>query len=116
MILLERNLDTESDVTNNVCYVWVSLLPCLAFYKKPLFRYVGIALITMMVLICAKRGAIVAAILIDIYFIFASLKGARATNKIGIVLLVTAITFILASNFNLLIGDGDYLSSRLETL
>ena len=113
-VLIARNLNLDEEITNNAGYVWVSLLPCMAFFKKPIIRYVGIAFITMMVLMCAKRGAIVVAGLVDLYFVFSTLKKSRGVKRIGVIVVITAITLILVDNFTLLLSNADYLTLRLS--
>lgn len=96
----------EEDITNNIGYNFVSLLPLLFFYyKKPLLQYILLGVCGVFILMGMKRGAILIGGLSIVIFLYSNLKGESRKRK--------TITFILS--IGIIIGAVYYVSNMLQT-
>ena len=71
--VLERILNREVEgITNNVAYLFLSLIPCLfVFKKKTLLSFVGLGICAIYLLMAMKRGAIIIGVIVILqYFWF----------------------------------------------
>lgn len=112
---LEAIQNAEEGFTNNAGYIWASLLPVVAFmYKRKLLQFVGIGIIAIFVVACFKRGAILIATIMILYFVLQRMKKGRITIKIVIVLFTIILIAFLFNYFEKLLETSDYLNLRLE--
>jgi len=74
-----------SEFTNNIGYLFLSLIPaCVFLYKKPLIQYVILGYCVVFILMGMKRGAIVIGLICLMWFLWNNVKNANLRKKIGI--------------------------------
>ena len=116
--LIEANYlvtHTNENVTNNVAYFFVALLPFVPFFSgKRIVQYAIIMVISFFLLNGMKRGAILCGALSILIFIYHELKQTNSTRRIYFIILTCiAIYFIGLYVFDLL-NTSDYFVFRLE--
>ena len=106
--------DKQEENTNNIAYMFVTLVPLVYFYyKKPLLQYIVIFTLFVFVLLGVKRGAILIFLLSVVYFIFTQLK--NRSNKKRVNILLTAMLLLLAISFvQNRLSISEYLNLRIE--
>ena len=113
LMLLDSGKD---EMTNNLGYMFVSLLPYVYFfYRRPLFQYVIIGILMTFVAVAVKRGAILIFILGTVYFLFTTFKnGSRRKKIVNILLLLILITFVYYL-IQYRIEASEYFALRIES-
>lgn len=107
-------LDSEEN-TNNVSYMFVSLLPFVfLFNKKPVVQYIIIAILMLYILLGMKRGAILIGAIIALLFIYSSLKHQRPTKKIVIMLFASILVGGLIVYVGHMMNTSDYFANRVQ--
>lgn len=105
----------REEVTNNMGYVFLSLMPALIlFNKKPLIQFSLLLYCISFIFMGMKRGAIIISILIFIYYINRLYKTSPKKLKIYILL---SILFLIGTVFYIItdiISSSDYFNHRLE--
>lgn len=103
----------QSGVTNNAGYGMLALIPMVYyFYRKPLVQYAFLALLLAIVLLGAKRGAIVAGAACMLYYVFVSYRGGRKKNYS--VLLSVLFVLIALYYVQYAFRTNEYLAYRYE--
>ena len=112
LLLLSGN-DTE-DVTNNIGYVFVALIPLIAVYKdKVRFQYSLLVICMIFIMIGMKRGAIIVGIVSVIYYLYFNYKYNNISKWKVIVfsLLIVAATYFITE---FMMESSDYFINRIE--
>ena len=115
LINAEESGSTQEEFTNNIGYVFLSLIPLLAFFsKKQLVQYLGLAYVLVFILLSMKRGAIIIGALCVLLFLYLSLKGANRSRRIfaivmGIIMIVVGYYVVLQ-----LFDNSAYFNIRVE--
>ena len=106
---------SQEEITNNVGYIFLSLIPIWAlFRKKPLLQYAGLAFCMAFILMGMKRGAILIGCVVVLYLIWQIIRNARGKQKF-IVILLTAILAIAGVYFVIdMMSSSDYFIQRIE--
>lgn len=105
----------QEEFTNNAGYIILSLFPLLAFWnKKKVVQFALAIFFTILIVLSAKRGAILICILSLVFLSFRTFKGTSVTKKRSLFILVI-ISFAIICHFvaNQL-SESDYLMMRLE--
>lgn len=112
--LMERGSSRE-EITNNVGYIFLSLIPIWAlFRKKPLLQYAGLAFCMAFILMGMKRGAILIGGVVVLYLIWQIISNARGNQRF-IVILLTAVLAVAGVYFVIdMMTSSDYFLQRLE--
>ena len=112
--LLARGSMAE-ETTNNAGYLFLSLIPIWAlFRKKPLLQYAGLAFCMAFILMGMKRGAIAIGSVVFLYLIWQIIKNARGKQRF-IVILLTAVLVVVGVYFVIdMMTSSDYFLQRLE--
>ena len=112
--LLARGSSAE-EITNNVGYLFLSLIPVwVLFRKKPLLQYAGLAFCMVFILMGMKRGAILIGGVVVLYLIWQIIKNARGKQRF-IVILLTAVLAVAGVYFVIdMMTSSDYFIQRLE--
>ncbi len=103
------------EITNNMGYVFLSLIPLLAFWSHKRFvQYFGLALSMLFIILGMKRGAIIIGAVSFVLFLHQSLKSASRKQKIwtfflGFVLIIGAIFMV-----SYMLQNSAYFNERLE--
>lgn len=108
------NSDAE-EITNNVGYMFVSLLPLLFFYdKKPILQYFFMALILLFIIEGMKRGAILLGACGIIILLYDNLRNSRGWSKFFVIFLSVLFVFVAARYLNEMIRNSAYFALRIE--
>lgn len=113
---------SDEEITNNVGYAFLSLLPLLPLFgKKPVIQYGLLAICFYFILVGFKRGAILAGILCTIWMISRTLRdvqlGGRkhSLHRLALVLLVLISISLGVLFVRDLLVSSDYFVYRLES-
>lgn len=92
-IMEDLSIDSIEETTNNAGYYWVALMPLCAFFKKkPVIMFFALATLSILVLSCFKRGAIISAILVDAFFLWSQLRLSRKRYRFfSLLVAITAL-------------------------
>ena len=106
--------DKQEENTNNIAYMFVTLVPFVYFYyKKPLLQYIIILTLSVFVILGVKRGAILVFLVSVVYFLFAKLK--TGSNKKTVNVLLAAMLLLFAISFvQYRLAVSEYLNLRIE--
>ncbi len=100
-------------VTNNIGYFFVALMPFAYILDgKRSLQYFFLFFNFIFTLISVKRGAILIATILLLFFLFNSMKIKKNKGRIIIISIVALAGMALA--FNYMVGHNDYFASRLE--
>lgn len=109
-------LKYDSDLgefTNNAGYYWLSILPIVVFYKnKPAISFVLLAYISVMIIMCMKRGPVIIGGLLDIYFIIMLLKNSK--NRFWISAISIFVLLFVGHFFMDFVTSNNYAAARIE--
>ena len=82
LINAEEIGSNQEEFTNNIGYVFLTLIPLLAFFsRKQLAQYIGLAYVIVFMLLSMKRGAIFIGALCVLLFLYLSLKGVNRNRR-----------------------------------
>lgn len=102
------------EFTDNSGYVFLAVLPIIVFLKeKPLAMYVLMVFLSVMMLTCAKRGAILVGVIVDIYLIYNVTKTSK--HKIWMFFLSVILIAGLWYFVKYYIANNMYFASRLDS-
>lgn len=106
-------LEYGIDMTNNVAYYFVIILPFVGCYTNKKISFIFFAIIFIFLMLCAKRGAIICAFISLLIFILKYLKAnkkVKFSRIFGILILVLVIVHIS----NTMLDSSELLQRRLE--
>lgn len=112
---LIRRGSLAKEITNNVGYTFLSLIPIwVLFRKKPLLQYLGLTLCIAYIIMGMKRGAILIGGVIVLYFVWRIIKTSRGRQRI-VIFFLTIVLAIVAVYFVIdMLSNSDYFVQRLE--
>lgn len=103
------------EITNNVAYNFVAMLPiCLFWYKKPLVQYILIGVAALFVLISMKRGAILVFVISAIPFLLRTFKYSSKKNKAKVLFGIILLFFLTYYAVQKMLDSNDYFRYRIE--
>lgn len=103
------------EVTNNVGYYFLGIIPLLAFLSnKKVFQYIGLAYAMTFIIMSVKRGAIIVGAICVAWFLFNTLKTARRSQKIAVILLGVAVVILGTYFVQGMLESSAYFNTRLE--
>jgi len=106
---------SDVEITNNVGYTFVALLPALLiFYNKPIIQYLGMMICLYFVVISMKRGAIFSGVLCMVWFMVTNLKKISKKRKWIVVLITVAMVIAGIYFFNYMIETSSYFRYRIS--
>lgn len=114
-VMLIKSADEAEEITNNYGYVFLSLIPLLAFWSHKRFvQYVGLALSMLFIVLGMKRGAIFIGLLVLALFLYQSTKNASRKQKTWV--LILSVVLVIAGAFMVfyMLQNSDYFNERLE--
>ena len=88
-----NNNNENFEVTNNVGYIFVSIIPLIALVKRNLIKYVSLCICVAFAYLSVKRGAIVTSTISLLLFLLMSLKSSKRGHKFVILIVIFAIAF-----------------------
>lgn len=112
----QASLRKESEeVTNNMGIRFMTLIPMLFFLeKKRLLQYAALVYILTFVVMGMKRGAILLAVVLTIYFLYHSLKEASQKEKLYLLLLSIAAIVLICLVVADLMDNSAYFNHRVQ--
>lgn len=113
--LLEEGSSVE-EVTNNMGYLFLSILPMLVIYrKKPLLQFATFAFVMAFLIMGMKRGAIAIGFVSAIYFMWQIIYKSRGKMRFVFILLSVVICVSIVYFFIHEMATSDYMQHRLES-
>lgn len=111
-VIKRLNIDEDRDITNNASAAFLMLLPMLFLMNNSLQRWITLMVCVYFILMSAKRGNIIAAIVPVILFVYSEMRSSRHS---GIKSVLVLAVFFSASYaiYNMALND-EYLMSRIE--
>lgn len=110
------NADEEDEeITNNMCYLFLYLIPILAFWSHKRFvQFFWLALSMLFIILGMKRGAIIIGAVSSVLFLRQSLKSASRKQKFWTFIL--SFVFIIGVIFmvSYMFQNSAYFNQRLE--
>lgn len=115
--LIESENGSE-EFTNNLGYVFLSLIPLLVFWSQNrTIQYVGLTIIMLFVLLCFKRGAIFIGAVSVAIFSYRAAKSYSGGRRIWFSILSIIVIIVGAYFASYLYETSDYFNRRVaETL
>lgn len=103
------------ETTNNVGYLFLSLIPLLVLYrKKPLIQFAGLAIVMAFIVMGMKRGAIAIGAVVFVYFMWKAIKNSRGKSKFVFIILSLIICVFAVVFFIYTMANSDYMMKRVE--
>lgn len=113
--LLEEGSSAE-EVTNNMGYLFLSILPMLVIYrKKPLLQFATFAFVMVFLIMGMKRGAIAIGFVSAIYFMWQIISKSRGKMRFVFILLSVSICVSVVYFFIHEMATSDYMQHRIES-
>lgn len=108
-------LMNQEEVTNNIAYMFISLIPFLFFYsKKPILQYVFIGIILLYIFMGMKRGAILIGVLGTMVLLYANMKNSSRWTKVLFAILTIIIVIGMSKYIDYMMGNSAYFMARIE--
>lgn len=110
--LLEWGRD---EMTNNIGYMFLSLLPTIAFHKnKPAVFYTLVGIVMIFLLMSMKRGAILIGAISFIYIILTTLKTSSIRKKLFVVIMAICAIFFIVRFADYMLENSSYFLKRIQ--
>lgn len=113
---LMRMSTVETDeITNNTGYIFLSLLPLLAFWDhKRIIQYLGFALSMTFVILGMKRGAMLIGMFAVAWFIYHSMKSASRKQRFWVVLFSVVVIILGYRLVTDMLEMSSYFNFRIQ--
>lgn len=112
--LLQLSGSDMEDITNNMGYLFVALIPMIAVYKEIRLQYCLLAACITFIVIGMKRGAILVGCVSLFYFLYFNYRYNRNISKWKVILfslLIIVATYFITEH---LMETSDYFVSRIS--
>lgn len=104
------------EITNNSTYFFAALMPfAFLFRKRPIIQYLLLAYISFFVISGMKRGAIVVAALMILWFIYISFHTTQRGRKYLVILFSAVLLVVGIRYIERFAANSDYFQYRLES-
>lgn len=97
----QSSIGDVDELTNNIGYSFLSLMPLLFFIKKPIVQYLLLLVILLFVFLSMKRGAIIISIAGLLFFLYRNRTS--FSNKPSTIYILMLSAFVIASLYNYVI-------------
>lgn len=105
----------SEEITNNMGIRFMTLIPMLFFLeKRRLLQYAALVYILTFVVMGMKRGAILLAVVLTIYFLYHSLKEASQKEKLYLLLLSIVAIILIGMVVADLMESSTYFNRRVQ--
>lgn len=105
----------KEEITNNVSYMFTSLIPLLLFYsKKTLLQYSLLIIIVLFIFMGMKRGAILIGVGCIIILFYANYRNSSKWSKLFIVFLFVMAIVAIIYFINYMMNNSAYFALRVE--
>lgn len=103
------------EITNNIAYNFVSIIPLVLFFHKKLFmQYTLLAVCGIFIIMGMKRGAILLGGALILVFLFQNFKDRSYKRKTMILIFTSLILVIIVKLITNMLQTSDYFVTRLE--
>lgn len=110
----EANLVAFGDiVTNNTAYYFAVLLPFLGFFFGKKGFWIGYIIILVFLLLCAKRGALLLAVVSLLVYLIVSFKSSSSKNRLSRIFSISLLLALISIVAVTLYSSSDLLQSRM---
>lgn len=107
-------VDAE-EITNNTSYIFLSLLPLLAFWDhKRIIQYLGFALSIAFVILGMKRGAMLIGVLAVVWFLYHSMRSASRKQRFWVILFSVVVIILGYRLVTDMLETSSYFNFRLQ--
>lgn len=114
-LLAQQQFNAE-EVTNNMGYAVLSVIPLLSFFShKRTMQYIGIAYLMALVMFSMKRGAILIGAICVAWFLYSTLKTSKRGRKATVVILGVAVVLAGYYLVQYMLSSSDYFNIRVES-
>lgn len=114
----QHRIESETgaeEFTNNLGYVFLTLIPLLAFWSQNrTIQYVGLTVVMLFVLLCFKRGAIIIGAVCVAVFLIRTTRSTSGTRKVWVVVLSIVVVLVGVYFVSRLLETSDYFNRRVE--
>lgn len=111
-LLLEGN-DVD-DITNNMGYLFVALIPTVAVFKNNNIIQYGLLIFCMVfIVIGMKRGAILVGVLSILYFLYFNFRYHRSISKVKVLIFSMLIALAGVYMVTYMMETSDYFNQRI---
>ena len=109
-------LKTDKDeITNNMGYMFVTLIPILFFNsKKPILQFAFMGIILLYIFMGMKRGAILIGVISSIVLLFANIRNSSRSMKFIFVMLTMIIVIGIIKYIDYMMNNSAYFMARFE--
>ena len=109
-------LDTNKDgMTNNIGYMFITLIPFLFFYsKKPILQHLLMGIILLYVFMGMKRGAILIATITSVVLLYANVKNSSRWMKVLFTILSITVVVGISKYIDYMMDNSSYFMERFE--
>lgn len=112
---LEQLVYGREEITNNMGYTFVALMPVLIILnKRPIIQYSVLLYCLVFIFMGMKRGAIVIGVVVFLYFIYRSYKISSKKMKKYIILFIVGTIIAIADVIINMLETSDYFYQRIE--
>ena len=112
--ILENKSAFDEGTNNAGNWLLYLISGMLVFRKKPLFLYIGLAVITVFIIMAMKRGAILICLFLLLIIIRGIMKNASKQQYFIIALLAAITLLVVFAYIQQMIQSSDYFNYRLE--
>lgn len=106
---------TSGEITNNVGYVVVSILPAVYFFrKKVIWQYIFMGAGIVFIVMAMKRGAILTGAIVMMLFIWNNLRNASRKQKITVLFGAAALLLCGYVVVDYMLENSNYFNARLK--
>lgn len=108
-------IDDDFEYTNNTGYLFLALIPIITFWRsKPVLFYSFLAFVTIMIVMCMKRGAIVSGCVALAITMFYDMKDIPRKRQFVVLLLSGALLAALFHYVSWLVENSAYFMHRYD--
>ena len=105
----------REEITNNIAYSFVALMPVLVLLsRKPIIQYSLLLVCLSFVLMSMKRGAILIALILIIWFVIRTLKTTKGKGKFYNIVLLLVIGLFIYLLVSTMLLESDYFNQRID--
>lgn len=106
-------LDDDAEYTNNSGYKFLAMMPIILFWRnKPIVYYSFLAIVTIMIVMCMKRGAMVSGFFALTIILYYSMRKLPVKRKFFYLILTIGLLVILLFYVSYLVENSAYFMHR----
>lgn len=116
-VILNATGEVKESLTNNAGYFILSFTPLLCLVESSLLKkYSVLVLITILIFLSAKRGAICIYSIVLLLLVLNDIKNSTSYKKLLLAGSVIIITYVIYVHFSIIANETPYVIRRLESM